>query len=289
MTPRGWALLQCTLGIGALCVMDALVKLLSLRHPVELVTLMRFATGGLLALAVWRAKGAPPIRRDMWGPHLLRGAIGAALALAFFWGITQVPLAEAITIVFIAPLMVPLMARLILGEALHPRALLAGAIGFAGVLVSVQGAPDAGPTRIWAIAALLFSAVAYAVSVIILRARAGKDGAVSITLLANLVPAVLLSPVVLGHDASWIDDLGWFLLVGILSNIGVHLLARAYVHLEAQTSAAMEFTALPWAALVGYVFLAEAVRPQIWAGAALIFAGVWLVSRPISADRRSSP
>jgi S-adenosylmethionine uptake transporter len=38
----------------------------------------------------------------------------------------------------------------------------------------------------------------------------------------------------------------------------------------------MEFTALPWAALFGWLFFAEPVRPQVWAGAAIILvACVW--------------
>jgi S-adenosylmethionine uptake transporter len=287
MTPRTLALVQCVLGIGALCAMDAVVKYLSFTYAVEYVTFLRFVAGGLLAAIVWNGQGRPPLTRDMWPAHLLRGLIVAGMALSFFWGITQMPLADAITIVFIAPLMVPFMARLLLGEALSPRAVLAGVIGFAGALISVQGAPDSNDLRLWAIAALLFSAVSYALSVIILRARAARDGAVRITLLSNLVPGVLLVPAAHGQPLPPETDLLWVLLLGLLSNLGVQLLARAYVQLEAQVSAAMEFSALPWAAVIGYLAFAEAVRPQVWLGALVILAGVWLAST--GADRQSSP
>ena len=45
----------------------------------------------------------------------------------------------------------------------------------------------------------------------------------------------------------------------------------------------LEFTALPWAALFGWLFFDEAVRPQVWVGAAVIFAACWWVGR---ADRQ---
>jgi len=66
--------------------------------------------------------------------------------------------------------------------------------------------------------------------------------------------------------------LGWFVLMGLVGNIGMQFLTRAYARIEAQVLAVMEFTALPWAALFGWVFFSEPVRMQVWAGAAIILA-----------------
>jgi S-adenosylmethionine uptake transporter len=288
MSPRNLAMLQCVFGIGALCAMDAVVKALSLTYAVQFVTLMRFATGTAIAAAVWLGAGRPAIHRAMLPPHLLRGALLAAMALAFFWAITRLPLAEALTIALVAPLMVPPLARLFLGEPMHARAVMAGLIGFGGALVAAQGAPSTQQDHLLAIVAVLFTAFAYALSVIVLRARAATDGTVRITLLAALVPAILLSPLASTGTVPPVADWGWFALVGLLGNLGVQLLARAYVHLEAQTSATLEFSGLPWAALMGWLFFNEAVRPQVWLGAAIIMVAILLVTRP-AADRQSSP
>ncbi len=55
----------------------------------------------------------------------------------------------------------------------------------------------------------------------------------------------------------------------------------------------MEFTALPWAALLGFFIFGDGVRPQTLLGAAIILAAVLLASRPEAkvrpADRQSSP
>jgi S-adenosylmethionine uptake transporter len=280
-------MLQCTLGIAALCAMDAVVKGLAQRYPVDLVTFMRFATGTVFAAAIWLGRGRPPITRAMWAPHLLRGALLAAMALAFFWAITRIALAEALTIALVAPLMVPPLARLLLGETMHPRAMLAGVLGFAGALVASGGAPDTSADHRLAVMAVLFTAVAYALSVIVLRARAATDGPLRITLLGALVPALLLAPVVIGAHLPLVADWGWFALIGLLGNVGVVLLSRAYVHLEAQASATVEFSGLPWAALMGWLFFAEALRWQVVAGAAIIMLAILMVTRP-AADPQSS-
>jgi S-adenosylmethionine uptake transporter len=68
-------------------------------------------------------------------------------------------------------------------------------------------------------------------------------------------------------------------LAGLLGNLGIQLLARAYASAEAQALGVLEFTALPWAALFGWMFFGEAVRPQVWLGAVVIFAACWWVER----------
>lgn len=289
MTPRGLALLQCIAGIGALTAMDALVKWLAQVNPVELITLGRHASGTLIALAVWQAQRRPAINRAALPLHFARGAIITVSGLSFFYAIDKLPLAEALTIAFVAPLLIPPLARLFLAERMRPMAVLASIVGFAGVLVSVQGAPDASAERTLAIAAALLAAVTYAGSAIILRALAGREGATVITLLGGIVPLTLLSPVALFHAPPSPISLLGFVGLGILGNIGMQLLARAYASLESQISAVMEFTALPWAALLGFFIFGDGVRLQTLFGAAIILAAVLLASKPEAKVRPADP
>ena len=168
------------------------------------------------------------------------------------------------------------MASLFLGERLQSRFVLAGLIGFGGVLVTIQGAPVFDGDRLLALAAVLGAAVFYAASLVLLRARAATDGSTVTTLFGALVPAILLSPLAIGHEIPDWGTIGWFVVLGLLGNIGIQLIARAYAAVEAQVLAVMEFTALPWAAVLGWLVFAEPVRPQVWAGGAIIaLACLW--------------
>jgi len=269
---RPTALLHCAAGIGTLCLMDVMVKHLAATVEVPVITLARYTTGTILAAGVWALQGRPRLARAQWPAHLLRGALIAAMAFCFYWSLTRLGLAEAITLSFIAPLLVPPLAALFLKEPMRPRALAAGALGFVGVLVTAQGAPSFDGDRLLALAAVLFAAIAYAASAVLLRARAASDGATLITLMGALVPMLLLSPIALTAATPDLPTLGWFVLMGLVGNIGMQFLTRAYARIEAQILAVMEFTALPWAALFGWVFFSEPVRMQVWAGAAIILA-----------------
>jgi S-adenosylmethionine uptake transporter len=276
---RPAALAHVIVGIAFFCLMDASVKYLALRHGVLVTTFARYAMGALVAGVVWAMAGRPMMPKGGWPLNLLRGGLIAVMALCFFWSITQLPLALVITITFIAPLLVPPMAALFLHEPMQPRLLLAGALGFAGVLVATGGVPDLAGGKLLAVAAAVVAAVCYAGSAIVLRARAAADGAVLMTLVSALIPALLLSPIAVVEPLPPLADWGGLLLLGAVGNIGVQLLARGYAALEAQVSAVMEFTALPWAALFGWLLFAEAVAPTTIAGAVLILAAVLWATR----------
>lgn len=112
-----------------------------------------------------------------------------------------------------------------------------------------------------------------------MRARAAKDGSTLLTLTSAVIPMVLLSPAAVGAPVPTGEALGLAVLAGLLGNLGIQLLARAYASAEAQSLGVLEFTALPWAALFGWLLFDEAVRPQVWFGAMVIFAACWWVGR----------
>lgn len=278
---RPIAFAQCAAGIAVLCIMDAIVKHLIANNPVVVVTLGRYVAGSLFAIAIWAWQGRQPITRAMLPLHLLRGLIIAAMAVTFFYGLTVLSLAETITIAFIAPLLVPPLAWATLGEPMQPRYVAASVLGFAGVLITAGGAPDVSPARLLALAAVLFSAVAYAGNIVLIRARAAADGATMMTLMGAVVPMLVLAPAAIGAALPDPTALGWMAAMGLVGNIGIQLISRAYARVEAQALAVLEFTALPWAALFGWLFFAEAVRPQIWIGAGVIaVASLWAARAP---------
>ena len=96
------------------------------------------------------------------------------LAFLFFWGIGRVPLAQAIALTFIGPLIALLLAAFFLHEKIGPRSIAGSIAAFAGVLVIMFGQAQAkvGPEVLLGSAAILCSAACYAVNIVMMRHQA---------------------------------------------------------------------------------------------------------------------
>lgn len=262
-------------GIAVLCGMDGVIKHLVETNDALVVTLGRYIFGAAFAIIIWLRAGRPTLTREMWKAHAVRGVVIAFAASLFFWCLSVLPLAELIVITFIAPLLVPFMARAVLGEKIRPRSMIAGLAGFLGVLVAAAGGDNfsADNQRLLGIGAALASAVTYALSVTLLRGRAGMDGPIAIGVLSSVIPgAIVALPTLATGALPPASDLPDFMLLGALAAGGMYLLARAYANAEAQVLAPLEFTALIWASLIGLAFFDEIPRPQVWVGAVIIVA-----------------
>jgi S-adenosylmethionine uptake transporter len=278
-TLRKEALFFGAAGIAVLCLMDGVIKHLVRDHDALTVTFGRYLFALVFALLVWMRAGRPALTPDMWRAHALRGAVIAVSGVTFFWSLKVLPLAEAITISFVAPLLIPFFASALLGERLRLKNLLAGGIGFLGVVVASLGAPAAAgdERRLLGIAAIVTAAVTYALSMTLLRGRADKDGPEAVGVLAALIPGLILAgPAVSVGALPQADALPWFVLMGLFGAAGMFFLARAYAGAEAQALAPLEYTALIWAAAIGFFFFAEIPRWQVLAGAVIIIgACLW--------------
>jgi S-adenosylmethionine uptake transporter len=267
--------LVLTLAILAGSSMDATIKWLAQSNHVLLVTFGRYVFGALFSLAIWAHAGRPGITAEMWRAHSVRGVVIAGCATTFFWALTVLPLAEAVTLSFIYPLLAPFVARLILGEPLRLSSIAAAIVGFCGVIVAMQGAPDAAetPQHGLGVAAVLTSAALFSVAMVLLRQRAQTDGAAIVGLMTSVVPAVIVAgpAIAFGAPPTWTD---WpaFLLLGALAAVFMYLMAQAYARAEAQQLAPIHYSELIWASVIGFVLFHETPRPQIFFGAALIIS-----------------
>ena len=134
-------------GVGFLSLMDALMKQAALATGTYTATVLRSLIGAAIIAPFWLARKQGWPTRDVMKLHIERGIISALMALSFFYAITKLPLAEAIAISFIAPLVALYFARVLLGEVIQPKAIFASILGFAGTLVIV--ARPSVPLLIW--------------------------------------------------------------------------------------------------------------------------------------------
>lgn len=273
---RGAQLSPALVLVGAImagCCMDATIKLLAHTNHILLVSLGRYVFGALFSALIWLRAGRPAISNEMWRAHALRGFVITGAAIGFFWALTVLPLAEVVALSFIYPLLIPFVARLVLGERVRAASIAAVTIGFVGVVIAAQGAPStaASPQHGLGVAAVIFSAFMFAWAMVLLRARAQTDGAVIVGMMSSLFPALILAgPTLAFATPPRLDDWPVFLLMGIFAAVFMYLIARAYGSAEAQKLAPIHYTELIWASLIGYLIFHETPRPQIYAGAALI-------------------
>lgn len=273
--------LLLVLAITAGSAMDATIKYLTHTNHVLIVTLGRYVFGAVFSLAIWVQTGKQRVTPEMWRAHALRGFVIAGCATTFFWALTVLPLAEAVTLSFIYPLIVPFMAAVVLGERVRPQSLIAAVVGFAGVVVATQGAPpvEQSPLHALGVAAVLLSAGLFSIAMVLLRQRAQTDGAPIVGLMTSLFPAMIVAgpAIAFAPPPNW-SDWPLFLLMGALAATFMYLMARAYAKAEAQVLAPIHYIELIFATIFGIVIFDELPRIQIFLGAALIIAACLYVT-----------
>ncbi len=262
--------------IVLLSAMDAFMKGLTLSIGAYNALLWRSFISVTLGGVLFLAHRSPRPTRRALVLHVRRGAITTAMALLFFWGIGRVPLAEAIALCFVAPLIALYLAAVLLGERVGARAIAGSAVAFAGVLVMVVArARISGDVASLAGAvAILASAGLYAYNIILMRQQALAARPVEIAFFQSVVVAALLllaAPVLAIVPGA--VHLPALLASSLLSLGGALLFAWAYARGEAQALAPTEYTGIVWAALFGWIAFGEAVTLSTMIGGMLIVAG----------------
>ena len=126
-------------GVGLFSLMDAAMKDLSIALGAYNAVLWRNLTGCLIAGALFVATGQSWPSRSNLRLHLWRSFIVAGMAVSFFWAIARLPLAEAIGLSFIAPVIALYLAAILLGEKIGREAILASVAGLGGVAIILFG------------------------------------------------------------------------------------------------------------------------------------------------------
>lgn len=278
------------LGVGLLSLMDAFMKEAALATGAYTAAVLRSLIGTAIIAPfwLWRKQGWPA--RPVFKIHIERGIISAFMALSFFYALTKLPLAEAIAISFVAPLIALYFARVLLGEVIEPKAIFASVLGFMGTLVIVggrigQGEMDADTAL--GLASLVFSALLYAYNFIIIRRQSQLAGPVEIATFHSGVGGIVL--LLFAPFLGTVPVSGVLMPIAaaaVLTVCGAMAMAWAYARAEAQALVPIEYSGFLWASLFGWAFFREAVTLPTIAGTILIVSGCWLATRkPKSRDQ----
>ncbi|MEZ5570874.1 MAG: DMT family transporter [Halioglobus sp.] len=270
------------LGIATFAAMDAFMKGLSIAMGAYNAVLWRSAMAVALAAVLYVCKRQRWPGRAVIRLHVLRGVLTSLMAFLFFWGLIYIPLAEAIGLSFIAPLIALYLAAVLLKEKIGEKAILASLIGFAGAMVIVGGrwsgeySEDIGK----GIAAILLSAVLYAYNLILQRQQALIAEPVEIVFFQNgtmFVVYLLFAPFFAVVPA--LEQVPSLAAAALLATAAILLLSWAYARAEANILIPVEYTAFIWAVLFGALIFAEEVAIETLCGTALIVFGCLVATR----------
>jgi drug/metabolite transporter (DMT)-like permease len=288
------AMLFMLLGVFGFSIADASVKWLTSGYGSwQILFVPRVLSLPLIFYLVYRATGGMfRVRTAHLKMHVLRCVLGIVTAYTFFEGLRYLPLADCISIAFASPLFMTAFSGPLLGERIGPRRWSAVLVGFAGVLVALtarreEGAGIAGFLSSGALL-ILISALAYALLLITLRPLSARESAANImfysTILSLGVSAVpALAEWVPPDPAEW----GVFALVGAGATVAQMATIRAFRLGEASLLAPIEFTALIWAILFGWLFWSEWPTGQTLIGAGIIIAAnLYIAHREAVLDRK---
>ncbi len=276
------AFLAAAAGIALYSVMDAVMKGLVLAIGVYNVMLWRSLGNVALGAAAWRIAGLRQPSRRALILHASRGAVTCAMALLFFWGLARVPMAQAIALSYIAPILAMLLAAWWLRERVSPRtvgAMIAASLGIATIFVG-QARAALGPEAFEGALAVLASAVLYAVNLILTRLQSLAARPAETACLQSLVILVLLAAA-----APWLaavppaDTILPIAGAAVLAFASMMLLSWAYAHGEAGYLAMTEYTSFIYAAVLGYLVFGERVSPFTLIGAAVIVTACVVAAR----------
>jgi drug/metabolite transporter (DMT)-like permease len=208
--------------------------------------------------------------------------------LAFFFSLYEVPLADAVTIVFVSPLFVTAIAALILKEMVGVRRWSACAVGFVGALLIIQPGMEG---RHWMYFLPLIDAAMSAVYVILTR-MVGRDDSWATSLFYSVLAMALLGTFALPWVWIWPNIDQWLLLGGI-SVIGIvahqfHI--RAFSLGEASLLAPLSYVHIIFTTLAAFAVFGSLPDELALVGVVMIVgAGLYVLHRERKVRRAMRP
>ncbi len=215
--------------------------------------------------------GLGRLKTDRLGGHALRGGVGMIGMLCSFGATLLLPLAESTVLGFTAPLFAVILTAVVLHEHVGPWRWLAVVLGFLGVIIVAQ--PSGAPIAPLGAAAALASGLVTASIAFMIRSLSRTEQSVSVVFYFALFGAVILLPLLPFYIKSHSSQ-QWLLLIaiGLSGMIGQLFMTASVRHGPIASVIVMDYTALIWATLFGWLVWTYLPSPATWFGAPLIVA-----------------
>ena len=287
--------------MAALCfsLNDVGFKFLSDQYALHQIVLLRAMVGlaVLLLMIMPFSGGWQIIRTRKLGWHLVRGLCVVLANTFLFLGLAAMPIADAVAVFFVSPLVITVFSILFLGEMVGVRRWSAIIVGFIGVMVIVKPGTSA-----FQLASLfpMAAAVLYAVMNIVARRIGSTESAATMTfyiVISFITVSIAMGLTVgdgrfAGMDNASLDfllrawgpiggaDIPIIIILGLSGVLGGFLINQAYRLSEAAFAAPFEYVSMPMAIMWGITLFGTWPDRTAWVGIVLILgSGLYLVWR----------
>ena len=281
------AIILISLSIAAFSGSDAIVKWVADDfHFTQIILVRSIVAVPITVILLMRSGGFGRLHEVNHRIILMRVVFGTLSFITFIQALKVIPLAETVAVSFAGPLFITALSVPLLAEKVGPRRWAAVVVGFVGVLVILRpGAEVFQPAALWAV----LSAALYALAAIATRKLAVAASTAAILVWVNSYVLVIMAAGVLVLD-TWVDP-GWLdmvLLFGfaIASTVGQYLGVEAFRRAAPSLLAPFDYTALIWAALLGFIIWHEIPTWSLVAGSVvLVLSGLYILHREATLSR----
>ena len=279
------AIIFSLLGWMFLPVMDGFAKYLSDDLPILQITWARyfFTVAFVFPIMLFFYK-----KQLVWSDkpklQIFRGLILLSANICFFYAISVISLAKALTLAFIAPLIVTAFSPILLGEKVGFRRWTAVAVGFIGSLIVIR--PGFLEFNLASMAALA-TGFFYGFYLIITRKLSTSDNPLLTLLITGMVGALLVSLIIPFY---WVKPTlnQWSLMagIGVFACIGHFFLILSLKYADASKLAPLGYTEIIPNVIIGYYFFSE--LPDNWTYLGLfiiVLSGLYISRREYHLSR----
>ncbi len=265
---------------------DAIAKWLSGSVPSGQVTWSRFFFQIIIMFPFLLGTRGPWLTPTLW-LHAVRGSLIATATLLFFTGLKTLPIADAISIFFIEPLIVTLLSAVVLGESVGWRRLSAIAIGFLGAMVIIR------PTFVevgWTVLYPVGAALCFSFYILLTRKLVRHEDPVRLQFFAGIFGCIVMSlALYIGTNcdieiltAIWPTTTEWALLaaLGLIATVGHLLVVHAFRRAEVGVLAPFQYVEIIGATVLGLVIFGDFPDAITWFGVSIIVgSGIYIFHR----------
>jgi len=237
-------------------IMDAIAKYLSYSLPILQITWFRFFFSAVITgIFIYLFSRKSFVRSKNIKSQVLRGILLLTSSLLFFYAISVISLAKALTLAFICPLIVTALSPYFLKERVGRRRWTAVIVGFIGVLLVIR--PGIVEFN-WASLASLGTGLCYAIYLIVTRSLKDTDNGLLTLLLTSIIGTVVLS---IYLPFVWVNpSLNQLLLavnMGFIAALAHGLIIISYNYSDASKLAPLGYFEIIPNIIIGYIWFSD--------------------------------